>query len=79
MRGFGRAFFITGWCFMDKLQKQAIAFRQLMNYQYMIKLGRKGQIYSFVLDFQKQRLRIRNFANHFLKAAKEIIHAVKLK
>ena len=25
-----------------------------MNYQYIIKLGRKGQIYSFVIDFQKQ-------------------------
>lgn len=39
---------------MDKLQQRAIAFRQLMNYQYVIKLGRKGQIYSFVIDFQKQ-------------------------
>ena len=39
---------------MDKLQERAIAFRQLMNYQYVIKLGRKGQIYSFVIDFQKQ-------------------------
>jgi len=39
---------------MDKLQERAIAFRQLMNYQYVIKLGRKGKIYSFVIDFQKQ-------------------------
>ncbi len=39
---------------MDKLQERAIAFRQLMDYQYVIKLGRKGQIYSFVIDFQKQ-------------------------
>ena len=39
---------------MDKLQERAIAFRQLMNHQYVIKLGRKGQIYSFVIDFQKQ-------------------------
>ena len=30
---------------MDKLQERAIAFRQLMNYQYVIKLGRKGQIH----------------------------------
>lgn len=39
---------------MDKLQERAIAFRQLIDYQYVIKLGRKGQIYSFVIDFQKQ-------------------------
>ena len=39
---------------MDKLQERAVAFRRLMNYQYVIKLGRKGQIYGFVLDFQKQ-------------------------
>jgi len=39
---------------VDKLQERAVAFRQLMNYQYVIKLGRKGQIYSFVIDFQKQ-------------------------
>lgn len=39
---------------MDKLQQRAIAFRQLMNYQYVIKLGRKGQIYDFVIDFHKQ-------------------------
>ena len=51
---FGRAFLLQGGETMDKLQERAIAFRQLMNYQYVIKLGRKGQIYSFVIDFQKQ-------------------------
>lgn len=51
---FGRAFLLQGGEFMDKLQERAIAFRHLMNYQYVIKLGRKGQIYSFVIDFQKQ-------------------------
>ena len=50
----GRAFLLQGGEFVDKLQERAIAFRQLMNYQYVIKLGRKGQIYSFVIDFQKQ-------------------------
>ncbi len=39
---------------MDKLQQKAVAFRQLLDYQYVIKLGRKGQVYSFVIDFQKQ-------------------------
>lgn len=51
---FGRAFLLQGGEFMDKLQERAIAFRRLLNYQYIIKLGRKGQIYSFVIDFQKQ-------------------------
>lgn len=39
---------------MDKLQQRAIAFKQLINYQYKIKLGRKGQIHNIVIDFQKQ-------------------------
>lgn len=51
---FGRVFLLHGGEFMDKLQERAIAFRRLLNYQYIIKLGRKGQIYSFVIDFQKQ-------------------------
>lgn len=40
--------------FMDKLQQKAVAFLQLIDYQYVIKLGRKGQIHNFVIDFQKQ-------------------------
>ena len=39
---------------MDKLQQRAVAFRHLMDYQYIIKLGRKGKIHNFVIDFQKQ-------------------------
>lgn len=50
----GRAFLLLDGGFMDKLQERAIAFRRLMNYQYVIKLGRKGQIYNFVIDFQNQ-------------------------
>ena len=37
---------------MDKLQERATAFRELMNYQYNIKLGRKGKLYEFTIDFQ---------------------------
>ena len=51
---YGGAFLLQGGEFMDKLQQRAISFRQLMNYQYVIKLGRKGEIYNFVIDFQKQ-------------------------
>lgn len=37
---------------MDKLQERALAFKELMNYKYSIKLGRKGKLYEFVIDFQ---------------------------
>ena len=37
---------------MDKLQERAIAFQKLTNYQYNIKLGRKGKLYEFIIDFQ---------------------------
>lgn len=39
---------------MDKLKERAIAFRRLMDYQYVIKLGRKGQMYNLIIDFEKQ-------------------------
>lgn len=37
---------------MDKLQERALAFKELMNYKYHIKLGRKGSLYEFTIDFQ---------------------------
>lgn len=39
---------------MDKLQQRAIFFRNLLNYQYIIKLGRKNKLYEIVIDFHKQ-------------------------
>lgn len=38
---------------MDKLQERAIAFKQLLDYEYKIKLGRKGKITEFIIDFDK--------------------------
>lgn len=37
---------------MDKLQERAVAFSELIKYQYNIKLGRKGKLYEFTIDFQ---------------------------
>ena len=37
---------------MDKLQERALTFKELMKYQYNIKLGRKGKLYEFTIDFQ---------------------------
>ena len=37
---------------MDKLQIRAAAFRRLMDYEYIIKLGRKGRIIEFTLNFE---------------------------
>lgn len=37
---------------MDKLQERALAFKKLMDYQYYIKLGRKGNLYEFTIDFK---------------------------
>ena len=37
---------------MDKLQERAAAFRRLIDYKYIIKLGRKGKIIDFTLDFE---------------------------
>ena len=37
---------------MDKLQKRAISFKRLTNYEYKIKLGRKGKITDFTIDFE---------------------------
>lgn len=37
---------------MDKLQERAISFRKLLDYEYKIKLGRKGKITEFTLDFE---------------------------
>ena len=34
---------------MDKLQERALAFKRLMNYEYIIKLGRKGRLYEFTM------------------------------
>lgn len=38
---------------MDKLQERALAFKRLMNYEYIIKLGRKGRLYEFTIDFRE--------------------------
>ncbi len=38
---------------MDKLQQRSEAFRKLMKYEYVIKLGRKGVLQEIRLDFQK--------------------------
>ena len=38
---------------MDKLQQRAMAFKQLMNYRYDIKLGRKNKLYEFSINFEK--------------------------
>lgn len=37
---------------MDKLQIRAAAFRRLMDYEYIIKLGRKGRIIELTLNFE---------------------------
>lgn len=37
---------------MDKLQIRAAAFRRLMDYEYIIELGRKGRIIEFTLNFE---------------------------
>ncbi|MCM1048915.1 MAG: PBECR4 domain-containing protein [Clostridiales bacterium] len=37
---------------MDKLQERALTFNELMKYQYDIKLGKKGKLYEFTIDFQ---------------------------
>ena len=39
---------------MDKLQERAISFKRLLDYQYIIKLGRKHKLYELVIDFEKQ-------------------------
>ena len=38
---------------MDKLQIRALAFNELMNYKYIVKLGRKNRLYEFSIDFRK--------------------------
>ena len=37
---------------MDKLSERAAAFRRLMNYEYRIKLGRKGKLIDITLNFE---------------------------
>ncbi len=37
---------------MDKLRERAAAFRNLMDYEYIIKLGRKGKLTSFTINFE---------------------------
>ena len=38
---------------MDQIQRSAVAFRRLLDYQYIIRLGRKNVLYEFVLDFDR--------------------------
>lgn len=38
---------------MDKLQERAIAFKHLLDYEYKIKLGRKGKITDLTIDFER--------------------------
>ncbi|MBQ7054366.1 MAG: hypothetical protein IJN97_04010 [Oscillospiraceae bacterium] len=38
---------------MDKLQKRTLAFKKLLDYEYRIILGRKGQKTEIVIDFEK--------------------------
>ncbi len=37
---------------MDKLQLKAYSFKQLLDYEYKIMLGRKGKITEIILDFE---------------------------
>lgn len=38
---------------MDKLRKRTLAFKRLLDYEYRIILGRKGERTEFVIDFEK--------------------------
>ncbi len=38
---------------MDKLQERAISFKHLLDYEYKIVLGRKGEKSELILDFEK--------------------------
>lgn len=39
---------------MDNLQKSAKAFQKLFDYEYLIVLGKKKKLYSFIIEFRKQ-------------------------
>ncbi len=38
---------------MDKLQERAKSFKRLLDFEYKIKLGRKGKITEFIIDFER--------------------------
>lgn len=49
---YGRAFLFDMEDIMDKLRERAAAFRRLMDYEYKIKLGRKGKLTEIILNFE---------------------------